>query len=177
MKRIIKYLAFIGLVFWLVAGFVVLSHGQTKRRTKKPFVLKRKPQTTRVKVNPTPDKILTDCLALSNKPKPDIYYRSSKTKQKFIVSDCEPMNLKQLNQPKPLYPKAAKAVGASGLVKIDAVFDEAGKVIWAKVTEGHPLLRAEALRAACSTRIQSAVNCFGRRTKVNVIFTYNFTLD
>jgi TonB family protein len=170
MERLIKYLALIIPVFLMVGSFVVFSFGQTKRRIKKPI---RKPTVSK---KTTLNKKLTSCLASSNKQKPEIYVSNSKTKQKYIISDCEPMTLKTIFQPKPQYPKAARFVKVSGTVKIDVVFDETGKVIWAKVVEGHPLLRAEALRIACLTRIKPPRNCLGQPRKVNPILTYNFTL-
>ncbi len=177
MKQIIKTLAFVALVISLVASFVVFAYAQTKRRVKKPVAAKRQTQKPIVAANSTSDENLAECLACSDKPKPDIYGSNPKTKPKYIVSDCEPVNLTTIVQPKISYPKAAQAVKASGLVKVDAVFDETGKVIWAKVVEGHPLLRAEALRVACLTRIKPPVNCVGKPRKVNPILNYNFTFE
>ena len=42
---------------------------------------------------------------------------------------------------KPSYPVEAYNAGASGEVKVQIVFDEDGKVIWARAVSGHPLLR------------------------------------
>lgn len=177
MKQIVKTLAFVALAISLAASFVVFSYAQTKRRVKKPIAVKRQPQKTTDATNSASDENLADCLACSDKPKPEIYRNNPKTKQKIIVSDCEPVNLKTIFQPKVSYPKAAQAVKASGLVKVDVVFDETGKVIWAKVIEGHPLLQAEALRVACLTRIKPPVNCVGQPRKVNPILNYNFTSE
>ncbi len=175
MKRIIKNLAFATLAVSLMVSFAVFSYAQTKRRVQKSAIPKNQTQKPNVAANSALDKNLANCLACSDKPKPKIYRTIPKTKQKFIVSDCEPVNLTTLFQPKVSYPKAAQAVKASGLVKIDVVFDETGKVIWAKVVKGHPLLRAEALRVACLTRIKPPVNCVGQPRKVNPILNYNFT--
>ena len=154
MKQIIKTLAFVVLAVSLTASFVVFSYAQTKQRVKKPVAVKRQPQKPTVAASSALDANLADCLACSDKPKPEVYRTNPKTKQKIIVSDCEPVNLKTIFQPKVSYPKAAQAVRASGLVKVDVVFDETGKVIWAKVLEGHLLLRAEALTN--STRSKSS---------------------
>ena len=177
MKRIIKTLAFFALAVSLIASFVAFTHAQTKRRVKKSIAVKKQMQKPTVATKSALDENLADCLACSDKPKPEIYRFNQKTRQKFIVSDCEPVNLKTIFQPQVSYPKAAQAVKASGLVKVDVVFDETGKVIWAKVIEGHPLLRAEALRVACLTRIKPPVNCVGQPRKVNPILNYNFTSE
>lgn len=177
MQQIIKTLAFVALVISLVASFVVFGYAQTKRRVKKPVAAKRQMQKRIVTADSDSGENFAECLTSPDKPKPDVYGNKPKTKPKYIVSDCEPVNLTTIVQPKILYPKAAQAVKASGLVKVDAVFDETGKVIWAKVVEGHPLLRAEALRVTCLTRIKPPVNCVGQPRKVNPILNYNFTFE
>jgi outer membrane biosynthesis protein TonB len=174
MKRIIKYLAFVSLAFLIIVSFVALSHGQTRQRTKKTVVvIRQKPKINNISEQ---DKNLEECLGCSNKPKPDIYQTNPKTEQKYIVSDCGSVTLKPIFQPKPKYPKAARVVKASGLVRVDVVFNETGNVIWAKIIEGHPLLRNETLRIVCLTRIKPPVDCFGKFTKLNSIISYDFRL-
>ena len=112
----------------------------------------------------------------SNEPKPDIYQPNVRTRQKYIISDCEPITLKPIFQPKSKYPKAARVAKVSGLVRVDVVFDETGKVIWAKIIEGHPLLHNETLRIICLTRIKPPVDCFGKFTRLHSIITYDFRL-
>ena len=48
--------------------------------------------------------------------------------------------------PAPTYPALAKSARVQGEVLIDAVIDEQGNIVNAKVVEGHPLLVPEALR-------------------------------
>ena len=48
------------------------------------------------------------------------------------------LNGRALNLVEPTYPAGARASGASGRVEVKIVFDETGKVIWAKVISGHP---------------------------------------
>ncbi len=48
--------------------------------------------------------------------------------------------------PPPMYPALAKAAHVQGTVLIDAVIDEQGNIVNAKVLEGHPLLVPEAMR-------------------------------
>ena len=99
----------------------------------------------------------------------------ARTAQGYLISDCEPMTLYTTFTPDLIYPPAAQAVQAAGLVSVDVVINEDGKVIWAKVVEGHPLLRVAALRAACQTRFKPVVDCIGRRLKTNTIIYYTFT--
>ena len=46
------------------------------------------------------------------------------------------LNGRALNKVKPAYPAAAREAGASGTVEVRVVFDETGKVIWAKAISG-----------------------------------------
>ena len=48
----------------------------------------------------------------------------------------------------PIYPPAAQAVRASGIVIVHVEIDEAGAVVGATSTGGHPLLRKAAEKAA-----------------------------
>jgi len=48
----------------------------------------------------------------------------------------------------PVYPPIARQVNASGEVVVSITIDENGKVIEAKATKGHPLLRSAAEEAA-----------------------------
>ena len=57
--------------------------------------------------------------------------------------------------PKPEYPKAASAVGASGQVIVRVVIDLKGRVVRACVLEGNPLLRKSALDAAKAARFKA----------------------
>src|SRR5690349_5358954 len=46
---------------------------------------------------------------------------------------------KAISLPKPTYPAEAKAKGISGIVDVEVVIDEKGRVIWAKAVEGPEL--------------------------------------
>jgi TonB family protein len=59
-----------------------------------------------------------------------------------------------LEQVKPEYPSAAKAVGAQGKVRVKILVDRSGVVINACILEGHPLLRAAAIQAALDSRFK-----------------------
>jgi len=84
------------------------------------------------------------------------------------------LNGSALSLPKPNYSPAAKAVGASGLVKVQVTIDESGRVISANAIDGHPLLRSESERAARGARF-SPTKLSDMPIKVTGIITYNFT--
>jgi periplasmic protein TonB len=59
-----------------------------------------------------------------------------------------------ISTPQPNYPPVAKAAHVEGLVVIDAIIDEQGNVVQAKVVEGPPLLVAAALDAVAKWKYQ-----------------------
>ena len=77
--------------------------------------------------------------------------------------------------PKPLYPAEAKDANISGVVKALVVVDETGKVIWARVDNGHPLLQAAVKTVVCQARLKP-FRVAGRIVKSNGIITYKFEL-
>jgi len=74
---------------------------------------------------------------------------------------------------KPSYPVEAQKAGASGEVKVQIVFDEAGKVIWARATSGHPLLRTACEDAAWQSTFPP-LKLSGQPVKVMGVLLYNF---
>lgn len=86
------------------------------------------------------------------------------------------VNGKAISLPKPDYPPAAAAVGASGAVNVEVVIDEAGNVESAKAVSGHPLLRAAAETAAQGAKF-SPTTLQGQAVKVKGVVVYNFTAD
>lgn len=58
------------------------------------------------------------------------------------------LNGKALSLPKPLYPPAAKSMGAAGTVIIEVLIDESGKVISARALSGPEILQAVCVQAA-----------------------------
>lgn len=85
------------------------------------------------------------------------------------------LNGRAVELPDPVYPNAARAVGATGLVSVAVVIDEAGKVIGASAVSGHPLLRAAAVSAARAARFAPTV-LEGQPVRVKGTLTYNFVL-
>ena len=74
---------------------------------------------------------------------------------------------------KPSYPAEAHTAGASGQVTVQIVFDEAGKVIWARATSGHPLLRTACEDAAWQSTFPP-LRLSGEPVKVKGVLLYNF---
>ena len=74
---------------------------------------------------------------------------------------------------KPSYPAEAVKAGASGQVTVQLVFDEDGKVIWARATSGHPLLRTVCEDAAWQSTFPP-LRVEGKPEKVMGFLVYNF---
>jgi TonB family protein len=85
------------------------------------------------------------------------------------------LNSKAISLPKPIYPKMATQIRLQGLVTVQVMIDETGKVISAKAS-GHPLLVVEAQRAAMQARFSPTV--VGETpVKVSGVITYNFVMQ
>ncbi|HVG34673.1 MAG TPA: TonB family protein [Pyrinomonadaceae bacterium] len=85
------------------------------------------------------------------------------------------LNGKALDLPKPVYSPQAKLVKASGIVTVQVLIDETGKVISAQAVSGHTLLRAAAVQAAYRARFSPTL-LSEQPVKVSGVITYNFTL-
>jgi TonB family protein len=80
-----------------------------------------------------------------------------------------------ISRPKPVYPKEAIDARISGVVKIEVVANEEGKVIWARVLRGHRLLTEAALKAACQTKFRP-VKVKDEAVKASYVLQYPFSL-
>jgi TonB family protein len=85
------------------------------------------------------------------------------------------LNGKALVLPKPNYPQTARSSRASGIVIVEVVIDESGKVVSAKATSGHTLLRQAAVQAAQGARFSPTL-LSGRPVKIAGEINYNFAL-
>lgn len=86
------------------------------------------------------------------------------------------LNGAAIDLPKPEYPDMAKRARASGTVQIEIVIDETGKVVSARASSGHALLRDAAVRAALRARF-SPTKLSGQPVKISGLLNYNFNLD
>jgi TonB family protein len=78
--------------------------------------------------------------------------------------------------PRPVYTQLAKAAHASGLVNVQVLIDENGKVISARALNGHPLLIKEAVQAAYQARFTPTL-LSNQPVKVSGVITYNFLMQ
>ncbi len=86
------------------------------------------------------------------------------------------LNGKAISKPQPGYPAAAKQEGVSGVVIVQILVDESGKVVKAEPVCGHPLLAKEAVAAALKARFTPTL-LSGLPVKVSGVITYNFVLQ
>jgi TonB family protein len=80
-----------------------------------------------------------------------------------------------LSLPPPTYPEAAKRMRTSGVVTVDVVLDENGKVVSATATGGPTILRDPAVQAALKARF-SPTKLSGQPVKVSGTINYKFAL-
>jgi TonB family protein len=91
------------------------------------------------------------------------------------VIDGGIINSKAVELPDPIYPPAAKAVAASGTVRVQVTVDENGDIISATAMSGHPLLQAAAVDAARRAKFSPTL-LDGKPVKVLGTLTYKFVL-
>jgi len=78
--------------------------------------------------------------------------------------------------PPPMYPETAKRMRTSGLVTVEVVIDENGKVISATAANGPSTLRESAIQAALRARF-SPTKLSGQPVKVFGTISYKFSLS
>ena len=83
------------------------------------------------------------------------------------------LNSKAVSLPKPVYPPAARAVNAEGSVTVLVKVSESGVVLEAHALNGHPLLRAAAVKAATEARFDPTLQD-GKPVQVSGLLVYNF---
>jgi TonB family protein len=82
---------------------------------------------------------------------------------------------KAVSLPKPSYPPMARQIRLQGTVTVQVLIDESGKVISATAISGHPLLIAEAQKAARQARFLPTT-LSNQPVKVTGVITYNFVM-
>lgn len=83
------------------------------------------------------------------------------------------LNGKATSLPKPVYPRAARSVRASGTVTVQVLIDTDGSIFEASAVAGHPLLRTNAVTAACGSKFLPTI-LSGQPVKVTGVIVYNF---
>ena len=86
------------------------------------------------------------------------------------------LNGTAVSLPSPGYPDTARKMRASGMVTVDVVIDEEGKVISAKASAGPTILREAAVTAAMRARF-SPTTLSGQPVKVSGVINYKFSLQ
>ena len=77
--------------------------------------------------------------------------------------------------PPPVYPDAAKRMRTQGVVMVEVILDETGKVVAANATSGPSVLREAAVQAALKARF-SPTKLSGQPVKVSGVINYKFAL-
>lgn len=77
--------------------------------------------------------------------------------------------------PPPSYPDAAKRMRAQGVVIVDVILDETGKVVAANASSGPAILREAAVQAALKAKF-SPTKLSGQPVKVSGVINYKFSL-
>ncbi len=85
------------------------------------------------------------------------------------------LNGTAISLPSPVYPNNARRMRAFGLVSVEVVVDEMGRVVSAKATSGPSVLREASEQAATRARF-SPTKLSGQPVKVAGIINYKFTL-
>jgi protein TonB len=85
------------------------------------------------------------------------------------------LNGTAISLPSPIYPENAKRLRVSGVVTVEVVVDETGKVIAAQASSGPAVLRDVAVQAALRARF-SPTKLSGQPLKVSGIINYKFGL-
>lgn len=93
-----------------------------------------------------------------------------------VIKASVVLNSKALSLPKPIYPPMARQIKVQGMVTVQVLIDETGKVISARAVSGHPLLIPEAQKAALQARF-SPTTISDQPVKVSGVITYNFIMQ
>jgi TonB family protein len=112
--------------------------------------------------------------SLVNEEPPQIK-KKEEPPQKQRILYVGPVTGRALSLPQPVYTPIARAAGAQGPVTVEIVIDEAGRVISAHATGGHPLLKAESEKAAYRARFSPTL-LQDQPVKVKGVITFNFIL-
>ena len=93
-----------------------------------------------------------------------------------VVKVSRVLNSEALSLPKPRYPALALQIHLEGVVNVQVLIDETGKVVSAKAVSGHPMLIPDAVRAANQARF-SPTTINDQPVKVSGVISYNFKLS
>jgi protein TonB len=103
---------------------------------------------------------------------PEVKTKTTKTRP---VQSLGVIESKVIRKGIPPYPELAKKARASGIVTVQILLDEQGRVVSARATDGHPLLRGAAEQAAYQTKFSPTL-LSNQPVKVSGVITFNFVL-
>ncbi|OLE54111.1 MAG: hypothetical protein AUG51_09760 [Acidobacteria bacterium 13_1_20CM_3_53_8] len=92
-----------------------------------------------------------------------------------IIRATRVLNGEARSLPKPAYPQMALLAHVGGVVSVQVLIDESGRVVSAKAVSGHPLLLHASELAAYQARF-SPTTINDQPVKVSGVITYNFVL-
>lgn len=93
-----------------------------------------------------------------------------------IVKVSRVLNSEALSLPKPKYPPLAIQIHLEGVVNVQVLIDETGKVVSAKAVNGNPILIPDAVRAANQARFSPTI-IGDQPVKVSGVISYSFKLS
>jgi TonB family protein len=92
-----------------------------------------------------------------------------------VLKISQLLNSQAIELPVPVYPAIAKQIKAQGIVSVQVLIDEHGRVVSANAVSGHPLLIAEAKKAAMRARF-SPTMLGDQAVKISGVINYNFVM-
>jgi TonB family protein len=104
-------------------------------------------------------------------PKP-----TPQAKPKPRIVSKGPITGEAISRIEPPYPHAAKLAGVSGIVKVQILIDETGKVVSASAVSGHPLLIRAAVQAAHQWRFRPTM-LGDQPVKVSGFINFDFNFN
>lgn len=141
-------------------------------------------------VTALPGSITPKLTKLTAQPQlPDFQNSAVTMNQKIFVTESEPppppqagrltmssgvLNGKAISLPPPHYPEAARRMQVVGMVKVEVMVDENGKVISARALSGPGVLREVSVQAAYQAKF-TPTKLSGQPMKVTGTIIYNFT--
>jgi protein TonB len=115
-------------------------------------------------------------VAPADDPLPPVPKPSPVKRREQIRVSSSVISSKIISKPAPAYPALAKQARVQGMVTVEILVDEQGRVVAAQATNGHPLLRMAAQQSAFHARF-SPTTISGQPVKVSGVITYNFVLQ
>jgi len=167
------------------------SSGANDAKSSNPLGASTKQPENRVSASLPPSTSLDKLKVSSVQPlTPDLRATPSDTNKRIVVTDNDAppaprpllkpvsggvLNGRALSLPTPVYPDVARRMHTEGLVQVEVVVDENGRVVSARALSGPGMLREAAVKAASLAHF-SPTKLSGLPVKVTGMINYNFTV-